>query len=208
MIKQEITKKKLNKNLDGRDVNGCEEGLIQSAWHPATLLRCIPARVRRDEAFVPALWWVKAFLRFHSFISVSGHLENNPHWSHCWKKKTPQTFCEIWKGRVSQFIPPGVTHHPSGPSGSRSPWRAPGFPGLCLQPFPSASALPGWTPVRLVSPPSSWSQTGSAALPAVQRRSFLCLPPEENRHANCLFPVNVPENPNSGKLLLLCASQS
>lgn len=127
---------------------------------------------QHENAFVPPSWWLKAFLGFQFLHSTVGALCRIIH-----TDAIVKNFPRIPWDRFFYLLHrcPGVTHHPSGPSGIRSPWRAPGFPGPCPQPSPSASALPGQTPACLVSPPSSWSQTGSPAPPAAQRRSSWCL---------------------------------
>lgn len=102
--------------------------------------------------------------------------------------KNSPCFFKIVLGRVSQYFstlyhPPSAftpasparSCHPPGPSETRSPWTAQGSPGPCPPPSPSASAPPGQRPACLVSPPSSWSRTGSPAPPAAQRRSSLYL---------------------------------
>lgn len=70
---------------------------------------------------------------------------------------------------------PAPSCHPPGPSETRSPWTAQDSPGPCPQPSPSASAPPVQRPACLVSPPSSWSRTGSPAPAAAQKRSSLHL---------------------------------
>lgn len=99
--------KQKNKNIHGRDVNGCEESHLQSIWHRATLLRCVPAHIRQEKAFRARFMVSKSIpeIAVHSFQSWGTWRIIRIPYCRKKKKKSP-TFFEILKGTVAQLIYP------------------------------------------------------------------------------------------------------